>query len=175
MCVFMCVHFQAVAGRSYEGKWSIQCFIVPCRYQEGPQREWILSRISSTLLPWLISDSVLCSSVSWPAGSDWAGSHEALWGNQSGVLGRVCKVRWEPNRQWSSLSAFHFLLCPLSKLCPPWLCFSPGAGVKDFFFRVASLTFEANVLSELERSGSRHVGDIISESVLTEDRSFSGC
>uniref|UniRef100_A0A3Q0R2H2 RAB34, member RAS oncogene family b n=1 Tax=Amphilophus citrinellus TaxID=61819 RepID=A0A3Q0R2H2_AMPCI len=36
-----------------------------------------------------------------------------------------------------------------------------GDGVKDFFFRVASLTFEANVLSELERSGSRHVGDII--------------
>lgn len=42
--------------------------------------------------------------------------------------------------------------------------------MKDFFFRVASLTFEANVLSELERSGSRHVGDIISESTL-----FSGC
>uniref|UniRef100_A0A3B4GKY3 Ras-related protein Rab-34-like n=1 Tax=Pundamilia nyererei TaxID=303518 RepID=A0A3B4GKY3_9CICH len=41
-----------------------------------------------------------------------------------------------------------------------------GDGVKDFFFRVASLTFEANVLSELERSGSRHVGDIISESTL---------
>ncbi|XP_071377872.1 ras-related protein Rab-34-like [Centroberyx affinis] len=36
-----------------------------------------------------------------------------------------------------------------------------GDGIKDFFFRVASLTFEANVLSELEKSGSRHVGDII--------------
>ncbi|XP_023143335.2 ras-related protein Rab-34 [Amphiprion ocellaris] len=36
-----------------------------------------------------------------------------------------------------------------------------GDGVREFFFRVASLTFEANVLSELERSGSRHVGDII--------------
>ncbi|XP_068186827.1 ras-related protein Rab-34-like [Antennarius striatus] len=35
-----------------------------------------------------------------------------------------------------------------------------GDGVKDFFFRVASLTFEASVLSELEKSGSRH-GDII--------------
>ncbi|XP_044078349.1 ras-related protein Rab-34 isoform X2 [Siniperca chuatsi] len=36
-----------------------------------------------------------------------------------------------------------------------------GDGVRDFFFRVASLTFEASVLSELEKSGSRHVGDII--------------
>ncbi|XP_035522824.1 ras-related protein Rab-34-like [Morone saxatilis] len=36
-----------------------------------------------------------------------------------------------------------------------------GDGVRDFFFRLASLTFEANVLSELEKSGSRHVGDII--------------
>ncbi|KAI3373765.1 hypothetical protein L3Q82_022351 [Scortum barcoo] len=40
-----------------------------------------------------------------------------------------------------------------------------GDGVRDFFFRVASLTFEASVLSELEKSGSRQVGDIISESV----------
>ncbi|XP_075887378.1 ras-related protein Rab-34-like [Nelusetta ayraudi] len=36
-----------------------------------------------------------------------------------------------------------------------------GDGVKDFFFRVASLTFEANVLSELEKGGSRDVSDII--------------
>ncbi|XP_026038957.1 ras-related protein Rab-34 isoform X3 [Astatotilapia calliptera] len=43
-----------------------------------------------------------------------------------------------------------------------------GDGVKDFFFRVASLTFEANVLSELERSGSRHVGDIIRITDSTE-------
>ncbi|KAJ7996090.1 hypothetical protein DPEC_G00233470 [Dallia pectoralis] len=42
-----------------------------------------------------------------------------------------------------------------------------GEGIKDFFFRVASLTFEANVLAELERSGSRQVGDIIR---LTENR-----
>lgn len=43
-----------------------------------------------------------------------------------------------------------------------------GDGVRDFFFRVASLTFEANVLSELEKSGSRHVGDIISKSVCAK-------
>uniref|UniRef100_A0A3Q3NPC5 RAB34, member RAS oncogene family b n=1 Tax=Labrus bergylta TaxID=56723 RepID=A0A3Q3NPC5_9LABR len=36
-------------------------------------------------------------------------------------------------------------------------------GVRDFFFRVASLTFEANVLSELEKTGSRNFGDIISD------------
>ncbi|XP_017292672.1 ras-related protein Rab-34 isoform X1 [Kryptolebias marmoratus] len=36
-----------------------------------------------------------------------------------------------------------------------------GDGVRDFFLRVASLTFEANVLAELERSGSRHGKDII--------------
>ncbi|XP_037834964.1 ras-related protein Rab-34 isoform X2 [Kryptolebias marmoratus] len=38
---------------------------------------------------------------------------------------------------------------------------SVGDGVRDFFLRVASLTFEANVLAELERSGSRHGKDII--------------
>ncbi|XP_029704243.1 ras-related protein Rab-34-like [Takifugu rubripes] len=36
-----------------------------------------------------------------------------------------------------------------------------GDGVRDFFFRVASLTFEAVVLSELESSGSKHVSDIV--------------
>lgn len=40
----------------------------------------------------------------------------------------------------------------------------PGDGVRDFFFRVASLTFEAIVLSELENSVSKHVSDIVSES-----------
>nr|XP_020473690.1 ras-related protein Rab-34-like [Monopterus albus] len=43
-----------------------------------------------------------------------------------------------------------------------------GDGVRDFFFRVASLTFETNVLSELEKSGSRHVTDIIRITDSTE-------
>lgn len=43
------------------------------------------------------------------------------------------------------------------------LFIAPGDGIRDFFFRVASLTFEANVLSELEKSGSKHAGDIISK------------
>lgn len=47
-------------------------------------------------------------------------------------------------------------------------CFSPpvfvvGENVREFFFRIASLAFEANVLAELEKSGSRHIGDVISE------------
>uniref|UniRef100_A0A3B5PU27 RAB34, member RAS oncogene family b n=1 Tax=Xiphophorus maculatus TaxID=8083 RepID=A0A3B5PU27_XIPMA len=41
-----------------------------------------------------------------------------------------------------------------------------GDGVRNLFLRVASLTFEANVLAELERSGSRHVKDIISEFII---------
>ncbi|XP_048468317.1 ras-related protein Rab-34-like [Rhincodon typus] len=36
-----------------------------------------------------------------------------------------------------------------------------GANVKEFFFRVASLTFEANVLAELEKTGPRKIGDVV--------------
>uniref|UniRef100_A0A674EL42 Ras-related protein Rab-36 n=1 Tax=Salmo trutta TaxID=8032 RepID=A0A674EL42_SALTR len=36
-----------------------------------------------------------------------------------------------------------------------------GENVREFFFRVASLAFEVNVLAELEKSGSRHIGDVI--------------
>ncbi|XP_042152123.1 ras-related protein Rab-34 isoform X2 [Oncorhynchus tshawytscha] len=36
-----------------------------------------------------------------------------------------------------------------------------GENVKEFFFRVASLAFEVNVLAEIEKSGSRHIGDVI--------------
>ncbi|KAL7831625.1 hypothetical protein AOLI_G00291730 [Acnodon oligacanthus] len=36
-----------------------------------------------------------------------------------------------------------------------------GENVREFFFRVASLTFEANVLAELEKSGSRRIGEIV--------------
>ncbi len=38
-----------------------------------------------------------------------------------------------------------------------------GENVKEFFFRVASLAFETNVLAELEKSGSRQIGDVVSE------------
>uniref|UniRef100_H3DFF5 RAB34, member RAS oncogene family b n=1 Tax=Tetraodon nigroviridis TaxID=99883 RepID=H3DFF5_TETNG len=44
-----------------------------------------------------------------------------------------------------------------------------GDGVRDFFFRVASLTFEAIVLSELETGGSKHVGDIVKLTDTGED------
>lgn len=36
-----------------------------------------------------------------------------------------------------------------------------GENVKEFFFRVASLAFENNVLAELEKSGSRQIGDVV--------------
>ncbi|KAF3692605.1 Ras-related protein Rab-34 Ras-related protein Rab-39 Ras-related protein Rah [Channa argus] len=36
-----------------------------------------------------------------------------------------------------------------------------GENVQEFFFRVASLAFETNVLAELEKSGSRQIGDVI--------------
>ncbi|XP_016887690.1 ras-related protein Rab-34 [Cynoglossus semilaevis] len=36
-----------------------------------------------------------------------------------------------------------------------------GENVKEFFFRVAALAFEANVLAELEKSGSRQIGEVV--------------
>uniref|UniRef100_A0A6I8NU69 Ras-related protein Rab-36 n=1 Tax=Ornithorhynchus anatinus TaxID=9258 RepID=A0A6I8NU69_ORNAN len=36
-----------------------------------------------------------------------------------------------------------------------------GENVREFFFRVAALTFEANVLAELERSSARRIGEVI--------------
>ncbi|XP_014354518.1 ras-related protein Rab-34 [Latimeria chalumnae] len=36
-----------------------------------------------------------------------------------------------------------------------------GDNVKDFFFRVASLTFEASVLAELEKTGPKKIGDVV--------------
>lgn len=38
-----------------------------------------------------------------------------------------------------------------------------GENVREFFFRVASLTFEANLLAELEKSSSRRIGDVVSK------------
>ena len=38
-----------------------------------------------------------------------------------------------------------------------------GENVREFFFRVTALTFEANVLAELEKSGSRRIGDVVRE------------
>uniref|UniRef100_A0A3P9I1W3 RAB34, member RAS oncogene family a n=1 Tax=Oryzias latipes TaxID=8090 RepID=A0A3P9I1W3_ORYLA len=36
-----------------------------------------------------------------------------------------------------------------------------GENVREFFFRLASLAFETNVLAELEKSGSRQIGDVV--------------
>ncbi|NXE11687.1 RAB34 protein, partial [Lophotis ruficrista] len=39
-----------------------------------------------------------------------------------------------------------------------------GENVRDFFFRVAALTFESSVLAELERSSARKIGDTVRDS-----------
>ncbi|KAG7266430.1 hypothetical protein CRUP_030653 [Coryphaenoides rupestris] len=36
-----------------------------------------------------------------------------------------------------------------------------GENVKEFFFRVATLAFEANVVAELEKTGTRQIGDVV--------------
>ncbi|KAG8590418.1 hypothetical protein GDO81_006760 [Engystomops pustulosus] len=36
-----------------------------------------------------------------------------------------------------------------------------GENVKEFFFRVASLTFESSVLAELEKTNARRIGDVV--------------
>ncbi|XP_077150461.1 ras-related protein Rab-34 isoform X1 [Ranitomeya variabilis] len=36
-----------------------------------------------------------------------------------------------------------------------------GENVKEFFFRVASLTFETSVLAELEKTNARRIGDVV--------------
>lgn len=62
--------------------------------------------------------------------------------------------------------------CPLSRTLGPERLERPlsahllhvsGENVREFFFRVAALTFEANVLAELEKSGARRIGDVVRE------------
>ncbi|XP_070987891.1 ras-related protein Rab-34-like isoform X3 [Oncorhynchus clarkii lewisi] len=55
-----------------------------------------------------------------------------------------------------------------------------GENVRAFFFRVASLAFEVNVLAEIEKSGSRHIGDVIkinsnSNSLYATKKKQSNC
>ncbi|XP_051933679.1 ras-related protein Rab-34-like [Hippocampus zosterae] len=54
-----------------------------------------------------------------------------------------------------------------------------GENVKEFFFRVASLAFETNVLAELEKSGSRQIGNIVrihsNSSHLSKKRKQPAC
>lgn len=49
--------------------------------------------------------------------------------------------------------------------------------MKEFFFRVASLAFETSVLSELEKSGSRQIGDVVREYLSEQSwiKCQSGC
>lgn len=53
---------------------------------------------------------------------------------------------------------------PFGFTLQPWsVCFALGENVNEFFFRVASLAFETSVLAELEKSGSRQIGEVVSE------------
>lgn len=64
------------------------------------------------------------------------------------------------------LAFLHLPLCPMnSGLALPLSTHLPvsGENVREFFFRVAALTFEANVLAELEKSGARRIGDVVRE------------
>ncbi|XP_073172259.1 ras-related protein Rab-34 isoform X2 [Lepidochelys kempii] len=56
-----------------------------------------------------------------------------------------------------------------------------GENVREFFFRVASLTFESSVLAELEKSSARKIGDVVrirsadGDLYLTAQRRKSKC
>ena len=65
------------------------------------------------------------------------------------------------------LSFLYLQLCPvtpgLELPLSTHLLHVSGENVREFFFRVAALTFEANVLAELEKSGARRIGDVVRE------------
>ncbi|XP_013879569.1 ras-related protein Rab-34a isoform X2 [Austrofundulus limnaeus] len=50
-----------------------------------------------------------------------------------------------------------------SEICAEFWAVSSltGENVTEFFFRVAALAFETNVLAELEKSGTRQIGDVV--------------
>ncbi|KAL4608423.1 ras-related protein Rab-34 isoform X2 [Arapaima gigas] len=83
---------------------------------------------------------------------------------QTGVLpqsaDQVSEIEQEAIRLAEEIRAEYWAVSALS-----------GQSVKEFFFRVASLTFEAAVLAELERNESRPASDIVR---ITNDSSSPG-
>lgn len=75
--------------------------------------------------------------------------------NQGGV-----QILW---RSYVSVSKFHPSQHLFSLTHLVYLFDTSGENVKEFFFRVASLAFETNVLAELEKSGPRQIGNVVSE------------
>ncbi|XP_017744382.1 PREDICTED: ras-related protein Rab-34 isoform X6 [Rhinopithecus bieti] len=67
------------------------------------------------------------------------------------------QVAQEMKAEYWAVSSLTDLALPLSTYLLP----VSGENVREFFFRVAALTFEANVLAELEKSGARRIGDIV--------------
>ncbi|KAG8122546.1 hypothetical protein E2320_018032, partial [Naja naja] len=54
-----------------------------------------------------------------------------------------------------------------------------GENVREFFFRLAALTFEGSVLAELEKSHARRIGDVVRiherDLYVTEKRKRTKC
>nr|XP_015293307.2 ras-related protein Rab-34 isoform X9 [Macaca fascicularis] len=67
------------------------------------------------------------------------------------------QVAQEMKAEYWAVSSLTDLALPLSTYLLP----VSGENVREFFFRVAALTFEANVLAELEKSGTRRIGDVV--------------
>ncbi|KAL4690315.1 hypothetical protein H8957_003942 [Semnopithecus entellus] len=67
------------------------------------------------------------------------------------------QVAQEMKAEYWAVSSLTDLKLPLSTYLLP----VSGENVREFFFRVAALTFEANVLAELEKSGARRIGDVV--------------
>ncbi|XP_015293306.3 ras-related protein Rab-34 isoform X7 [Macaca fascicularis] len=67
------------------------------------------------------------------------------------------QVAQEMKAEYWAVSSLTDLALPLSTYLLP----VSGENVREFFFRVAALTFEANVLAELEKSGARRIGDVV--------------
>lgn len=116
---------------------------------------------------------ILCFalSVSCSVLSDGTRGSEASTRAQCGVLGCVITDRWV----WDFLDILFghggWLAWPLPFTCHlKLLILSLGENVNEFFFRVASLAFETSVLAELEKSGSRQIGEVVSEYPPLEPR-----
>lgn len=101
----------------------------------------------------LVFFTVSCSVL-----SDWTRCSQTSPRDQSGVLGCFIPDRWV----FGQGTSFTFIVSspPFADLC--LLC-AAGENVREFFFRVASLAFETNVLAELEKSGSKQIGDVVRE------------
>ena len=174
----LCVSVQAVAGRCYEGERPLKCALVSGWNQEGPQCELPMKnnpRIDATKMV-IIHLKSKCIFLSQSPDQLEYMEQEAIRLSEeikaeywavSAKSGKMTNNRRSTYAHTHTHTHEHTNTTMSSS--PSYF---PGDGIKDFFFRVASLTFEANVLAELERSGCRQIGDIISKSCQSRKDSF---